>query len=461
MFHTDDTIAAIATPLGRSGVGIVRVSGPDAQRIASALLGRARPLKPRYATFARLLTSPSEASASRGAAIGDQVIATAFAAPHSYTGDDVVEISVHGSPVVLQALLAATIAQGARLAEPGEFTLRAFLNGKLNLVQAEAVADLIESVTPLQARAAFDQLEGTLTGAIADIEEPLFDLRARLEASLDFPDEGYHFVQPTAALAEIDALIARIDRLLARASQGRLIREGAHVAIVGTPNVGKSSLFNALVNANRAIVTDIPGTTRDLLTERIDVRGLSVGLVDTAGIRPSADEVEQEGIARARGAARVADLTLVVLDRSRPLTDADRSLVEETAARPRVVIFNKADLDARVQVADLPAVDTITISVRTSDGIDALLDRVARELGQRRDTRDAPLVSNVRHITLLEQARASLVRARRAVGASESVSEEFLLADLQDVDAALQEVTGRRTTDDLLRHIFERFCIGK
>ena len=471
MFRTDDTIAAIATPIGRSGVGIVRVGGPDAQRIAGALLGRARPLRPRHATFARLAAAPpaadetgadpADAGARRGGSVGDQVIATSFPAPHSYTGDDIVEISAHGSPVVLQALLAAAIDRGARLAEPGEFTLRAFLNGKLDLVQAEAVADLIEAVTPLQARAAFDQLEGTLTGAIAEIEEALFDLRARLEASLDFPDEGYHFVKPSAVVEEIDALIERIDRLLARASQGRLIREGAQVAIVGTPNVGKSSLFNALVNANRAIVTDIPGTTRDLLTERVDVRGLSVGLVDTAGIRASADEVEQEGIARARGAARVADLTLVVIDRSRPCTDADRALLEETSARPRVVILNKADLEARTPELEIARLDAITISVKTGDGFGALLDRIARDLGRAGESRDAPLVSNVRHITLLAQARASLVRAQHAVSESEAVSEEFLLADLQEVDAALQEVTGRRTTDDLLRHIFERFCIGK
>ncbi len=328
MFRTDDTIVAVATPPGRSGVGIVRLSGPAAATIACALIGRTRPLKPRYATFARVETTAAQSdrdsltpAAITAHGIGDQVVVTFFQAPHSYTGDDVVEIGAHGSPVVLQQLLRAATERGARLAEPGEFTLRAFLNHRIDLVQAEAVADLIDAVTPLQARAAFDQLEGTLTAAIKEIEQRLFDLRARLEASLDFPDEGYHFVDREAVHTEVAALGESVERLLSRAAQGRMIREGAQVAIVGTPNVGKSSLFNALLNANRAIVTDIPGTTRDLLTERLDLRGLSVGLVDTAGIRVPVDRVEEEGIQRARQAAEIADVTVVVIDGSR---DADR-----------------------------------------------------------------------------------------------------------------------------------------
>src|SRR5687767_5905917 len=253
--------------------------------------------------------------------VRDRVVVTFFNAPRSYTGEHVVEISAHGSPVVLNAIVRAAVDAGARLAEPGEFTLRAFLNGKLDLVQAEAVADLIDAVTPLQARAAFDQLEGTLTTAIAAIEAQLFDLMARLEASLDFPDEGYHFVQSDAAAREIADVRDRIRALLENAARGRMIREGAQIAILGTPNVGKSSLFNALLNAKRAIVTAIPGTTRDLLTERADLAGLSVALVDTAGIRESTDIVEQEGISRARQAASIADLTILVLDRSRALVD--------------------------------------------------------------------------------------------------------------------------------------------
>lgn len=279
---------------------MIRISGPDAPRIANELIGRSHPLKPRYATFARRAD--------------DHVVVTLFESPHSYTGEHVVELSAHGSPIVLGSILRAAIAAGARLAEPGEFTLRAFLNQKLDLVQAEAVADLIDAVTPLQARAAFDQLEGTLTTAITAIESDLFDVMARLEASLDFPEEGYHFVAPKDAGVAIAGLVARIDRLLAQAERGRLVREGAAVAIVGSPNVGKSSLFNALLNANRAIVTAIPGTTRDLLTEQADLGGLSLSLIDTAGVRDTTDVVEREGVARAKAAVAVADLTIVMLD---------------------------------------------------------------------------------------------------------------------------------------------------
>ena len=251
----------------------------------------------------------------------DQVVVDATSLRRrSYTGEDVVEISAHGSPWSCNSILRAAIDAGARLAEPGEFTLRAFLNQKLDLIQAEAVADLIDAVTPLQARAAFDQLEGTLTTAIAAIETELFDIIAKLEASLDFPDEGYHFVAPKEARESIGARDRRAStRCWRRRQRGRLIREGAQVAIVGAPNVGKSSLFNALLNTNRAIVTAIPGTTRDLLTERADIGGLSLSLIDTAGVRETADVVEQEGVSRARDTIGVADLTIVVLDRSRPL----------------------------------------------------------------------------------------------------------------------------------------------
>jgi len=451
MFATDDTIVAIATPLGRSGLGIVRLSGPQASPIACALVARARPFQPRRATFARLATS-----------VGDQVIVTIFPAPRSYTGEDVAEMSAHGSPVVLQSILRAAVDAGARLAEPGEFTLRAFLNGKLDLVQAEAVADLIDAVTPLQARAAFDQLEGTLTTTIATIEADLFDLIARLEASLDFPDEGYHFIRPDCVVIELKRVADGMTDLLAGATRGRLIREGAQIAIVGTPNVGKSSLFNALLNANRAIVTAIPGTTRDLLTERADIRGFAVGLVDTAGIRTSDDTVEQEGIARARQAASVADLTLLVLDRSRPLTDDDKALLATSSSSSRMVVVNKIDLpaawsrDARFTGA------AIEVSVKHGDGLEDLVDRMAAALGAAAETRDAPLVTNVRHVALLEQAHAALGRAVAALTPpNAAVSEEFVLADLQEAAEHLQEITGRRTTDDLLRHIFERFCIGK
>jgi tRNA modification GTPase len=393
--------------------------------------------------------------------VRDQVVVTLFAKPHSYTGDEVVEISGHGSPVVLQSIVQAAMAGGARLAEPGEFTLRAFLNGKLDLIQAEAVADLVDAVTPLQARAAFDQLEGTLTTSIQAIEESLFELMAKLEASLDFPDEGYHFVDRPAAAAEVRDLATRIEALVASAGRGRIIREGAQIAIVGTPNVGKSSLFNHLLNANRAIVTPLPGTTRDLLTERVDICGISAVLVDTAGIRDAGDVVEREGVSRARNAVAVADLTLLVVDRSRPLEHDDLALLEATRSRRRLVVVNKIDLPALWTAIDGLHEDAVNVSIKESLGLDRLVERMGHALGLGVDTRDQPLVSNLRHMALLNDAHAALLRANETLSGPSHASEEFVLADLQEAAGALQEVTGRRTTDDLLTHIFSRFCIGK
>jgi tRNA modification GTPase len=456
VFSTSDTIVAIATPPGRGALGVVRLSGADGSRIAGELIGRATPLVPRRATFARLRL-PSTSG------LGDEVVVTAFPAPQSSTGEDCVEISAHGSPVILAGILRAAVAAGARLAEPGEFSLRAFLKGKRDLVQVEAVADLVDAVTPLQARAAFDQLQGTLTQTIGAIESHLFDLMARLEASLDFPDEGYHFIAVEALGTALEGILAKVDALLADASRGRLVREGALVTLVGAPNVGKSSLFNALVQANRAIVTPVPGTTRDLLTERVDLGGLSVSLVDTAGLRPTDDLVEQEGVRRAEGSLAVSDLVLAVLDRSRPLTDDDRRMLEWTARRRRVVVVNKIDLDPAWDEGAMEfGAAPVAISVRVGEGLDALVHRVGAELSGTDEWRERALVTNVRHVHLLEQARASLDHARRAVSESSArLPEEFVLADLQDAHAHLQEITGRRTTDDLLRHIFERFCIGK
>ena len=463
MFSTSDTIVAIATPPGRGGLGVIRISGPDASRIANSLIGRSKPLKPRHATFGRFGGSPPFSPSSRDemgrSNASDHVVLTYFVAPSSYTGEDVVEVSAHGSPVVLGSILRAAIDAGARLAEPGEFTLRAFLNQKLDLVQAEAVADLIDAVTPLQARAAFDQLEGTLTTTITAIEKDLFDIVARLEASLDFPDEGYHFVAPKEASESITAVIARVDALLAQAQRGRMVREGAAVAIVGTPNVGKSSLFNALLNANRAIVTAIPGTTRDLLTEQADIGGLSLSLIDTAGVRDTADVVEKEGVARAKAAVDVADLTIVLLDRSRPLSMDDRELLGITASKPRVVAWNKIDLPPSQPLEPLDPIEAVAISATTGAGIDRLIAAIGNALGTGEALRDRPQVTNVRHAVLLERAKESLTRA--AIALESKISEEFPLLDLQEAGAALQEITGRRTSDDLLRHIFERFCIGK
>ncbi|HWF85442.1 MAG TPA: tRNA uridine-5-carboxymethylaminomethyl(34) synthesis GTPase MnmE, partial [Vicinamibacterales bacterium] len=393
----------------------------------------------------------------------DQVVATYFPAPRSYTGEDVVELSAHGSPVVLRAIVGAAIEAGGRLAEPGEFTLRAFLNGRVDLPQAEAVADLIDSVTPLQARAAFDQLQGTLTRAIGEIDEALFDLIARLEASVDFPEEGYHFVDPGVLAGAIDSLRARTTALLSAGRRGRLVREGFQVAIVGKPNVGKSSLFNALAGASRAIVTDVPGTTRDLVSEVVDIDGLRVTLVDTAGLREAGDAIEAEGVRRSRQAQRVADVIVVVVDRSAPLEDADREVMAGTNGRARVIVANKADRTVSWTHDALGAAGAFTVdaSAITGEGVDDVRERLVSALDVDLH-QDRPEITNLRHIALVQRADEALGRASRAAledGAS--LSEEFVLADLQDARAALEEIAGRRVADDLLAHIFSRFCIGK
>jgi tRNA modification GTPase len=447
MFATDDTIVAIATPPGRGGIGVVRVSGARAPMIASALTA-GRAFAPRHATLAGIL-------AADGSPI-DNAIVTSFPAPHSYTGENVVEISAHGSPVLLEAILGAAMEAGARLANPGEFTFRAYLNGRIDLVQAEAVADLIDAVTPVQARAAFDALEGTLTDRIRAIDAIVMDLIAKLEASLDFPEEGYHFVEPGAAAASIAAAIDRIDALLADARSGRLLREGLTLAIVGRPNAGKSTLFNRLVGAARAIVTDVAGTTRDLLTERIDVHGIPVTLVDTAGLRSEpSNAIEEEGISRARSAAGTADAVLVVLDSSRALSRDDEQLLSETAPRPRVVIAAKADL---VRAWDAMAAGALAVSAVTDEGIDELRAAIVKALDVE-PRKDRTAIANVRHTALMTRARESLDAARTA--ASAGAPEEFLLADLHEARLAFEEIVGTRTADDVLRTIFERFCIGK
>jgi tRNA modification GTPase len=535
MFSPTDTIVAIATPPGRGGIGVVRVSGPDARKVAAGILATRSELTARVATFTRVVApvegaatgqetvrpatalrtgeagAPANMDGAAGATAGaelappggedaaaraiDQVVATLFPAPASYTGEDVVEISAHGSPVVLQAIASAAMAAGARLAEPGEFTLRAFLNGRLDLVQAEAVADLVNAVTPLQARAAFDQLEGTLTGAIGRIDAALFDLVARLEASIDFPDEGYHFIAPYDIETGLHRVAMEIEALVRDARRGRIVREGRQVVVAGKANVGKSTLFNRLLGAERAIVTPVAGTTRDLVTETVDLQGVRVCLVDTAGVRNPDDAVEREGVARAVGAAAIADVVLLVLDRSRPLDDDDWKLLASSATSDRLVVINKCDLapawttagpepgagaagqdiGGRAAGAELAAPGlpgrrargwlpegAVEISLETGNGVAELKHRLAERLLGAERLRDVPAVTNVRHIDLLVKAGEAIGRAQTTLADSRGeVPEEFLLSDLEQARGALEEVTGKRTSEDLLRHIFGRFCVGK
>ena len=460
MFSESDTIVALATPPGRGGIGVVRLSGPEAVGIAATLIDREAPLVPRHATFARVIDREVDsARASSADRALDQVVVTWFAAPHSYTGQDVVEMSGHGSPVLLQRLIELAMAAGARLAEPGEFTLRAYLSGRIDLAQAEAVADLVDAVTPLQARAAMDQLEGTLTAAIGGIDAALFDLAARLEASLDFPDEGFHFVTHADTAAEI----ARIDSALATLADegrtGRVVREGRMVAIVGRPNAGKSSLFNALVGASRAIVTDVPGTTRDLVSERVDIGGVAVTLVDTAGLRDAGDAIEAEGVARARQAQQVAALSILTIDRSAPLSDDDRILINRTRDAAAIVVLTKTDLPAAWPRREIDPAGAVEVSARSGHGLDDLRAAIVAALTEREELRDPPAITNVRHLALVDRAIDAVRRARSQL--ESGATEEIVLVEIAAARRALEEITGTRTPDDLLRHIFSRFCIGK
>lgn len=452
MFSTDDTIVAIATPPGRGGIGVVRLSGGSARSIAQHLLQTDRDLEPRHATF--VTVAPVTAENDGGAAI-DHAVATFFEAPHSYTGEDVVELSTHGSPVVLRTVVAAAVAHGARLAAPGEFTLRAYLNGRLDLTQAEAVADLIDAVTPLQARTAFDQLQGTLTETIARADAALFDLIARLEASVDFPDEGYHFGDPAVMAAEVDGVLAELRSLVERGRRGRLIREGLQVAIVGAANAGKSSLFNALVGTSRAIVTDVPGTTRDLVTERIDLNGYRVTLTDTAGLRESGDPIEAEGMARSRRAAGSADLTLFVADGSKSWDELMGMFSADGFGGKLVLVRSKSDLVARWSRDD-----EVAVSAVTGAGLEALRTRILTEF-EVEAAGDRPEITNVRHLALVDAAILALARAKDALSDGRALPEEFVLADLQEARTVLDEIVGKRTPEDILNHIFTRFCIGK
>jgi tRNA modification GTPase len=448
MFSRDDTIVAIATAPGRAGLGVVRISGPDAHTVARRLLDCER-LEPRRATFTKVRTAPG---ASRSL---DEIVATWFPEPRSYTGEHVVELSAHGSPVILESIVRAVMDAGARLARPGEFTLRAFLNGRIDLVQAEAVADLIASATPLQARVAFDQLQGTLTSRLSALDRVMLDLVARLEASLDFADEGYHFIEPHETAEHVAALIATLDSMLADGRRGRVIRDGATVVITGRPNVGKSSLFNALVGHDRAIVTSSAGTTRDLVTETIDIEGLAIRLTDTAGLRDARDDAEREGVSRSLRARDVADVVLVVVDRSERLSGEDLELLNATAQRSRVIVANKCDRPSACDVRD-----AIQVSATTGEGLADVRRAVARSLTGTESLHDGAAISNVRHVALLDQARTHLAHAHDALRTA-AVPEEFVLADLHAARSCFDEVVGARSSDEVLHHIFERFCIGK
>jgi tRNA modification GTPase len=450
-----DTIAAISTPPGRGGIGIVRLSGPEAASISVQLVRLRQPLEHGRARLADVLDEDSGIDAGRI----DEAMVTLFAAPHSYTAEDLVEIAAHGSPVVLELLLGRALRLGARLAEPGEFTQRAFLASKLDLTQAEAVRDLIDAQTLTQARQAASQMGGALSRRVGPVKQALVELIALLEAGIDFAEDDVD-VTPQAEIARrISGLTPPLTALEASFARGRIVHDGLTLAIVGRPNAGKSSLFNCLVERDRAIVTATPGTTRDTVTERISLDGIPLELVDTAGLREAAEEVEQLGIARSREALADAALVVVVLDATEPLNDEERRLLAAVADRPAVVAVNKSDLiedgQPLPECAGLPALAT---SALTGEGIPALRERILA-LATGGAAAEPGMLTSLRHQQAIAAALAALADAAQANASA--IPHEMILLDLYRALSALDSLTGQTTPDDVLNLIFSTFCIGK
>ena len=489
--NLDDTIVAIATPPGRGGIGVVRLAGPKARAIAEPMLRKTCDLEEGRAILCDLVepcgagaparetfsAHPISASHSRI----DEVVVTYFAKPRSYTTDDIVEISAHGSPVVLRRIVELSLARGARLAEPGEFTMRAFLNGRLDLTQAEAVRDLIDSQTLFQAKVAAQQLDGALSNRLKPIKKNLIDLIAVLEAGIDFAEDDISVAQDATILSRIVEVQLPLTQLAATFTYGKLVHQGLTLAIVGRPNVGKSSLFNRLVERERAIVTAQPGTTRDLVSETVAIGGIPVELVDTAGIRHAIDEAEGLGIKKSMEALADADLVLLVVDNTQPRTEEDQALLSQLEGRKSIVVENKSDLpspspspspspnDASVGTAACggPAEQSsavppprIQTSALTGDGIPALRSAILKHVaGDNTTQHESGFLTSVRHERLVKDALAALEAATFAL--TEKIPHEMLLLDLYAALRPLDEITGATTTDDILNLIFSTFCIGK
>lgn len=448
----DDTIAAIATPPGRGGIGVVRLSGPRALEIANTIF-QSRSLAPvsrNRAQFGHLFDPAT------GERI-DEIVFTFFKAPHSYTGEDVVELSCHGSPVILRLALDAVITRGARIAEPGEFTFRAFFNRRIDLAQAQAVGDLINAQTEYQARVASRQLEGALSQRLAPTKQSLIDIIVHLESSVEFVEDDISTEAISGLLKKLNEAIAGLTEIAASFSFGRFVREGFDLAIVGRPNVGKSSVFNRLTGSDRAIVTPLPGTTRDALYESASIAGVPVRLIDTAGIRETSDIIETIGIQRSRAAIADSDIALLVLDASEPLTMDDRRLLEQVPVERRILALNKIDLPREMESS---VVDAIHISALTGNGFDqltaAMLERLSGSDGSERDD---IMITDARQHTAIRRAIEQLEDARDLIVQGEF--EEVILLRLRGALSSLGEVTGETLTEDILNQIFSTFCIGK
>jgi tRNA modification GTPase len=448
-----DTIVAIATPLARGGLGIVRLSGTRSRDIASHVLQFAHP--PRWRSWASEFAELIDAN---GAVI-DQVVVSFFEKPRSYTAEDVVEISCHGAPVVLRFCVERALEEGARLAEPGEFTLRAYINGRIDLPQAEAVRDLIDATTLYQARVAAQQIEGSVSRRIRPVKEQLLELIALLEAGIDFAEDDISVASSDEILRRLEPIRHAVRDLLRSFAAGKLVQHGFTLAIAGRPNVGKSSLFNRLLKQDRAIVTEIPGTTRDLVSEATSLEGIPVRLVDTAGIHSSKDLVETLGIERTYQAMADADVTLLVVDLSAGITEADKLLVQKLQDRRPIVVGNKRDI-APLLSNFQEFQSFLSVSALTGEGVGCLQEAILQRLApDGLVTPESGSITSIRHEALLRESLEALDNARRAV--EFQIPHEMLLLDLYAGLRPIDSVTGATTADDILNRIFSTFCIGK
>lgn len=446
-----ETIAAVSTAPGRGGIGVVRLSGPDAVSIASPILRLRNPLAHAIARFAEII------DAETGSKL-DEAVVTYFAAPNSYTGEDIVEIAAHGSPVVMDFLLRQSLGRGARLAGPGEFTERAFLSGRMDLTQAEAVRDLIESQTLYQARVAAEQMGGALSRRVQPVKQKLVELIALLEAGIDFAEDDIDVIAAAEIAARIGIISAPLEEMERSFEHGRIVHSGLSLAIVGRPNVGKSSLFNRLAQRERAIVTAMPGTTRDLVTETVAIGGIPLHLMDTAGLREAADEAESMGIQKSREALAEADLVLVVLDASTMPRADERELIATLERRPALVVWNKSDLEMGQEYECLPVASLRTSALR-GEGIDELRAAILNLVRTPGAESETGMLTSLRHHQAVTAALESLAAAKSA--AAQKIPHEMLLLDLYASLRQLDGLTGETTPDDILNLIFSTFCIGK
>jgi tRNA modification GTPase len=454
--YQNETIVAIATPPGRGGIGIVRLSGPEATRIAEPMLRLRNPLVHAQARFADLLDLDTQERL-------DEAVVTFFAAPHSYTGEDVLEIAAHGSPVVLETLVRQALEAGARLAAPGEFTQRAFLGGRIDLTQAEAVHDLIEAQTLYQARVAAQQLQGALSRRIKPIKEGLVALIALLEAGIDFAEDDVDVLPNVEIQNRIEGICGLLQPVADSFARGRIVHAGLMLAIVGRPNAGKSSLFNRIVQRERAIVTAMPGTTRDLVTERVSLGGIPVELVDTAGMREASDEAEQIGVRKSREALADADMVLLVLDATASPAQEELELLATLAQRRALVVVNKSDLaqpSAAMEEAlgslGLPVVHTSALS---GEGVGELKQQMLAMVGDQTVETESGMLTSLRQYQAVTGTLESLGAASASAG--QNIPHEMVLLDLYNGLRHLDSLTGETTSDDILNLIFSTFCIGK